>query len=59
MKKKDISAEEFLNIAPNPDEEKMLYVRVLSSDGSKVKVNIPLEFIKIMGRIGKNAYWRA
>lgn len=51
--KKDISAEEFLNIIPNPDGEKMLYVRVLSSDGSKVKVNIPLEFIKIMGWIGK------
>lgn len=51
--KKDISAEEFLNITPNPDGEKMLYVRVLSSDGSKVKVNIPLEFIKIMGGIGK------
>ncbi|MCG4735174.1 hypothetical protein L0M92_16345, partial [Casaltella massiliensis] len=27
--KKDISAEEFLNITPNPDGEKMLYVRVL------------------------------
>lgn len=51
--KKDISAEEFLNIIPNPDGEKMLYVRVLSSDGSKVKVNIPLELIKIMGGIGK------
>lgn len=51
--KVDVSAEEFLNITPNPDGEKMLYVRVLSSDGSKVKVNIPLEFIKIMGGIGK------
>ncbi|MEX6587585.1 SHOCT-like domain-containing protein [Paraclostridium bifermentans] len=51
--KVDVSTEEFLNITPNPDGEKMLYVRVLSSDGSKVKVNIPLEFIKIMGGIGK------
>lgn len=30
----------------------MLFVREKSKDGSKVKVNIPLEFIKIMGGIG-------
>lgn len=30
----------------------MLYVRVKSQDGSTVKINIPLEFIKIIGGIG-------
>ena len=27
-------------------------IKIVSNDGSKVKINIPLEFIKIMGGIG-------
>lgn len=52
-KENTVLEEDFFKITPNQNGEKMLYVRVLSSDGSKVRVNIPLGFIKIMGGIGK------
>lgn len=44
--------DEFFKITPNKNGEKMLYIRVKGADGSKVKVNVPIEFIKIMGSIG-------
>ncbi len=53
FKEEDKIDEDFFDIVPNKNGEKMLYVRVQSSDGSKVKVNIPIEFIKIMGSVSK------
>ena len=47
-----IEDDDFFDIKNNDQKGKMLFVRVKSKDGSKVKVNIPLEFIKIMGGIG-------
>jgi DUF4097 and DUF4098 domain-containing protein YvlB len=47
-----IEDDDFFDIKNDAQKGKMLFVRVKSKDGSKVKVNIPLEFIKIMGGIG-------
>ena len=47
-----VEEDDFFNFKNNDKKGKMLFVRVKSSDGTKVKVNIPLEFIKIMGGIG-------
>ena len=47
-----IEDDDFFDINNDGKRGKMLFVRVKSKDGSKVKVNIPLEFIKIMGGIG-------
>lgn len=44
--------DDFFDIKNDGKRGKMLYVRVKSQDGSTVKINIPLEFIKIMGGIG-------
>lgn len=41
--------DEFFNLPKNDKTGKMLYIRVKSKDGEKVKVNIPIEFIKIVG----------
>lgn len=47
-----VENDDFFDIKNDSKKGKMLFVRVKGSDGSKVKVNIPLEFIKIMGGIG-------
>lgn len=47
-----IEDDDFFDMKNDGQNGKMLFVRVKSKDGSKVKVNIPLEFIKIMGGIG-------
>ncbi|MBO3444348.1 hypothetical protein [Clostridium sp. CCUG 7971] len=44
--------DDFFDIKNDGQKGKILFVRVKSEDGSKVKVNIPLEFIKIMGGLG-------
>lgn len=40
---------DFFDIDKSNSKGKMIYIRVKSSDGDKVKVNIPVEFIKIAG----------
>ncbi|MEW9077078.1 SHOCT-like domain-containing protein [Terrisporobacter glycolicus] len=52
VKEEVIEDDDFFDIKNDGKKGKMLFVRVKSQDGSKVKVNIPLEFIKIMGGIG-------
>lgn len=52
VKEEVIKDDDFFDIKNDGKKGKMLFVRVKSQDGSKVKVNIPLEFIKIMGGIG-------
>ena len=52
VKEEVIEDDDFFDIKNDGKSGKMLFVRVKSKDGSKVKVNIPLEFIKIMGGIG-------
>lgn len=41
--------DEFFKLPKNNELGKMFYIRVKSHDGSKVRVNIPIDFIKIMG----------
>ncbi len=41
--------DEFFNLPKDEKLGKMLYVRVKSKEGDKVKINIPIEFIKILG----------
>lgn len=48
-KEVSINDEEFLKIEKDRSKGKMIYVRVISSDGERVKVNIPVEFLKILG----------
>lgn len=52
VKSEMVEDDDFFDIKNDGNKGKMLFVRVKSKDGSKVKVNIPLEFIKIMGGIG-------
>ncbi len=52
VKAEMVEDDDFFEIKNDGNKGKMLFVRVKSKDGSKVKVNIPLEFIKIMGGIG-------
>ncbi|SFJ07508.1 hypothetical protein SAMN02910355_0892 [Terrisporobacter glycolicus] len=52
VKEEVIEDDDFFDINNDGKRGKMLFVRVKSKDGSKVKVNIPLEFIKIMDGIG-------
>ena len=52
VKAEIVENDDFFDIENDGQKGKMLFVRVKSKDGSKVKVNIPLEFIKIMGGIG-------
>lgn len=48
-KTQSVNADEFFKIEKDSSKGKMLYVRVISSDGERVKVNIPVEFLKILG----------
>lgn len=48
-KAQSVNADEFFKIEKDSSKGKMLYVRVISSDGERVKVNIPVEFLKILG----------
>lgn len=48
-KVQSVNADEFFKIEKDSSKGKMLYVRVISSDGERVKVNIPVEFLKILG----------
>lgn len=45
---------EFFNIPTNEGKAKMLYIRVLSGEGDNVKITLPVEVIKLMGKIGKS-----
>ncbi|CEK37465.1 SHOCT-like domain-containing protein [Paraclostridium sordellii] len=44
-----VDENEFLKIDKNSSKEKMIYIRVISSDGERVKVNIPIGFFKVLG----------
>jgi hypothetical protein len=49
---------DFFKIDKSKSKEKMIYIRVISSDGEKVKVNVPVTFLKIVGGglgIGNNS----
>lgn len=48
-----INNDEFFNIQSNDKAGKMIYIRVKDSSGSKVRVNVPIDFIKIMGGIDR------
>ena len=52
IKSEKVEDDDFFDIKNDGKKGKILFVRVKSSDGSKVKINIPLEFVKIMGSIG-------
>lgn len=52
VKQEVMEDDDFFDIKNDGKKGKMLFVRVKSKDGGKVKVNIPLDFIKIMGGIG-------
>ncbi|MFR4163017.1 MAG: SHOCT-like domain-containing protein [Paraclostridium sordellii] len=44
-----VDENEFFKIDKNSSKEKMIYIRVISSDGERVKVNIPIGFFKVLG----------
>ncbi|CEO06992.1 Uncharacterised protein [[Clostridium] sordellii] len=44
-----VDENEFLKIDKNSSKEKMIYIRVISSNGERVKVNIPIGFFKVLG----------
>ncbi|CEN82209.1 SHOCT-like domain-containing protein [Paraclostridium sordellii] len=44
-----VDENEFFKIDKNSSKEKMIYIRVISSDGERVKVNIPIVFFKVLG----------
>ena len=52
VKSEVVEDDDFFDLKNDGKGGKILFVRVKSNDGSKVKINIPLEFIKIMGGIG-------
>ena len=52
VKSEVVEDDDFFDLKNDGKCGKILFVRVKSNDGSKVKINIPLEFIKIMGGIG-------
>ncbi|CEO21536.1 SHOCT-like domain-containing protein [Paraclostridium sordellii] len=53
LKKQPIVDEnEFFKIDKNSSKEKMIYIRVISSDGERVRVNIPIGFLKVLGSNG-------
>ncbi|WP_312258190.1 SHOCT-like domain-containing protein [Romboutsia ilealis] len=52
VKSEVVEDDDFFDLKNDGKGGKILFVRVKSDDGSKVKINIPLEFIKIMGGIG-------
>ena len=47
------SDDDFFKVPKGIGEERMLCIRVLSSDGDKVKVNLPLSIVKIFMSSGK------
>lgn len=51
--KEETSLSEFFSIPKNEGGARMLYIRVLSAEGDNVKVTLPVEVIKLMGKIGK------
>lgn len=51
--KAESNLSEFFNIPENSGKGKMLYVRVLTGEGDNVKITLPVEVIKLMGKIGK------
>lgn len=52
VKSEVVEDDDFFDLKNDGKGGKILFVRGKSNDGSKVKINIPLEFIKIMGGIG-------
>ncbi|MCH1965528.1 MAG: SHOCT-like domain-containing protein [Paraclostridium sordellii] len=44
-----VDENEFFKIDKNSSKEKMIYIRVISSDGERVKVNVPIGFFKVLG----------
>ncbi|CEN88873.1 Uncharacterised protein [[Clostridium] sordellii] len=44
-----VDENEFFKIDKNSSKEKMIYIRVISSNGERVKVNIPIGFLKVLG----------
>lgn len=52
VKSEVVEDDDFFDLKNDGKGGKILFVRVKSDDRSKVKINIPLEFIKIMGGIG-------
>lgn len=44
-----VDENEFFKIDKNSSKEKMIYIRVISSNGERVKVNIPIGFFKVLG----------
>lgn len=51
--KEETNLSEFFSIPKNESGARMLYIRVLSAEGDNVKVTLPVEVIKLMGKIGK------
>lgn len=43
---------DFFNITKTNSGVKMLYIRIISADGEKVKVTLPVEIVKLMTSIG-------
>lgn len=51
--KEETNLSEFFNIPKAEGKAKMLYIRVLSGEGDNVKITLPVEVIKLMGKLGK------
>lgn len=51
--KEETDLSQFFSIPKNDGKPKMLYVRVLSAEGDNVKITLPVEIIKLMGKVGK------
>lgn len=43
---------DFFNITKTNSGVKMLYIRIISADGEKVKVTLPVEIVKLMTSLG-------
>lgn len=52
--KEETDLSQFFSILKNEGKAKMLYIRVLSAEGDNVKITLPVEVIKLMGKIGKS-----
>lgn len=52
--KEETDLSQFFSIPKNEGKAKMLYIRVLSAEGDNVKITLPVEVIKLMGKIGKS-----
>lgn len=51
--KREMNLSEFFEIPKNEGKAKMLYIRILSEEGDNVKITLPIEVIKLVGKIGK------